>query len=109
MPKPPQPAQLVGIAPARLVFSVDKNGRSSKPQTIALWSEKEPLAQFVISAGAPWLIVQAKKVKEQRRPFEVTVRPDGLAPGTHSTAITVAAEGKPVMTIPVTVEVVGKF
>ena len=104
---PPQPG--LGVAPSRLVFAVDKDGRSEK-KDFAAWSELTS-ETLTVRAAHPWLLVTPKKSNKDRQVYEVTVQDkSGLTPGRHDTEIQIVTAGdKRSLRIPVVVEVEGVF
>ncbi len=104
---PPQPG--LGVAPSRLVFAVDKDGRSEK-KDFAAWSELAS-EKFTVRAAHPWLLVTPKKNNKDLQVYEVTIQAkSGLTPGRHDSEIQIVTAGsKRSLRIPVVVEVEGVF
>jgi hypothetical protein len=105
---PPQPG--LAAAPSRLVFGVNKEGRTDT-KVLTAWSERTS-GTFVVRAAHPWLQVTPGKAKKERQVYEVTVRSgSGLPPGRHDSQIELVVEGtaKRSLIIPVVVEVEGSF
>jgi hypothetical protein len=103
---PPQPG--LAAAPGRLVFAIDKHGKTDKKR-IAAWSESGG-GKFTVRGGHAWLSVTSSKPKNNHQQYEVTVAENaGLGPGTHDTFVELMPEGSSAsLRIPVVVEVVGR-
>ena len=102
---PAQPG--LAAAPGRLVFGVDRKGKTDT-KSIAAWTEYGS-GSITARAGNPWLSVKPLKRKKDRQAYEVTVQRDAkLGPGRHDSYIELAPEGSgPTLRIPVVVEVTG--
>jgi hypothetical protein len=104
---PAQPG--LAAAPSRLVFAIDKDGKTDKKRFSA-WTEYGS-RKFNARGGHAWLTVTPRKPKDNHAVYEVTVARDaGLGPGTHDTFVELVPEGASAsLRIPVVVEVVGRL
>jgi hypothetical protein len=103
---PAQPG--LAAAPSRLVFAIDKEGKTDKKR-FAAWTEYGS-RKFKVRGGHPWLSITPHKPKDDREVYEVTVARDaGLGAGTHDSFVELVPEGAAAsLRIPVVVEVVGR-
>jgi hypothetical protein len=107
-----QPPAQPGLAavPSRLVFGIDKRGKTDTKQ-ITGWTEYGS-GMIQARAGHPWLSVTPRRSgKDKRQGYDVTVRREAaLGPGRHDSYIDLVPEGSaPALRIPVVVEVPGVF
>jgi hypothetical protein len=104
---PAQPG--LAAAPGRLVFGIDKEGRTDT-KALSAWTEYGTGA-MTARAGEQWLTVKPRRGKDNRQAYDVTVQREAkLGPGRHDTYIELIPEGSgPPLRIPVVVEVVGAF
>ena len=103
----PPAQQGLAAAPGRLVFGMDKRGKT-QTKRITGWSEKG-FGGITAYARDPWLSVTPRRGKDNRQAYDVTVRPGaGLGPGRYDSSIELKPSGDaPSLRIPVVVEVPG--
>lgn len=91
------PAPQLSVSPAALSFT------ASGSQTVAVTSSAAPLA-FTVSSSATWLTATPASGTTPGN-LTVTVNTAGLAPGSQTGTLTIAAPGAPARTVAVTLTV----